>query len=185
MKIRHLSIVGALTVGLAAPLAAQTDMSKPQPPGAAMSEEKFIKDTAANGMVEVEIAKMAAEKATRPEVKEFAQMLADDHSKVNEELKSLASQKNVALPEEPRPEQKAEKERLSKLSGAEFDAAFTKAMVQSHKKSVTNFGKESTAAKDPDIKAFASKTLPKLKEHLEKAEQLAGEKGKSGTEHKH
>ena len=99
--------------------------------------------------------------------------MVDDHSKANEELKQLASSKNVNLPNEVSAKDKMTKERLSKLSGESFDRAYMQDMVKDHKKDVADFSRESNSAKDPDVKQFASKTLPTLKDHLKEAEGIA------------
>jgi putative membrane protein len=149
--------------------------------GKSAGSESFLKQAAAAGMAEVELGQLGSTKATRPEVKDFAQMMVTDHGKANDELKQLASQKNVTLPSEPTAAQKAEKARLEKLSGAAFDSAFMKAMEQDHRKAVSLFSKEASAGKDSDVKQWAGQTLPRLKEHLSKAEQLAGGGATTGT----
>jgi putative membrane protein len=162
-------LVGA-AVALASPAAAQST-GKP-------ADEQFMKDAASDGTAEVELARLAVEKATRPEVKSYAQMLVDDHTRANDELKGLAAQKNVTLPAEPKAEQKATRDRLSKLSGAAFDHAYVNAMVTDHQKAVALFSRESKSGADPDAKAWAAKTLPTLEEHHTKAKALA-----TGTPH--
>jgi putative membrane protein len=133
----------------------------------------FMKDAAAAGMAEVDTGKLAADKATRADVKSFAQMLVDDHSKANDELKGLAGQKNVTLPAGPKPMQKAAHDRLAKLSGSAFDTAYVNQMVRDHRQAVSLFDRESRYGKDADAKAWAAKTLPTLKAHLAKAQELA------------
>ena len=104
-------------------------------------------------------------------------MMVSDHGKANDELKDLASKKSVTLPTEPTAAQKVEKARLERLSGPAFDSAFMKAMEQDHRKAVSHFSKQAGSGSDNDVKQWAGQTLPKLKEHLAKAEQLAGAKG--------
>jgi putative membrane protein len=142
------------------------------------ADETFMKEAAAAGTAEVEVGQLAVEKASRPEVKSYAQMLVDDHTRANEELKGLAAQKNVTLPAEPKAEQKATRDRLSKLSGAAFDHAYVDAMVTDHQKAVALFRRESKGGSDPDAKAWAAKTLPTLEQHHAKARALA-----SGSPH--
>jgi putative membrane protein len=147
------------------------------------ADETFMKEAAAAGTAEVEVGQLAVEKASRPEVKSYAQMLVDDHTKANEELKGLAAQKNVTLPAEPTAEQKATKERLSKLSGDAFDRAYMDAMVSDHQKAVALFSRESKSGADPDAKAWAAKTLPKLEDHHTKAKSLASGKHEAQPHH--
>ncbi|HEY0428236.1 MAG TPA: DUF4142 domain-containing protein [Pyrinomonadaceae bacterium] len=130
-------------------------------------DDDFMMKAAQGGMAEVELGRLAAEKAQNADVKKFAQKMVEDHSNANTELKALATKKGVTLPTDVGSEHKATMEKLKALSGAEFDKAYVAAMVDDHKKDVAEFEKQSTGAKDADVKAFATKTLPTLKMHLE------------------
>lgn len=141
--------------------------------GMAANDKKFMRETAEGGLAEVELGKLATEKASSPEVKKFGQRMVDDHSKANEELKQVASSKGVDLPDKLTGKDKLLKERLSKLSGPQFDRAYMENMVKDHKKDVADFNRESASAKDSEVKQFASKTLPTLKDHLKAAEAIA------------
>lgn len=127
----------------------------------------FMMKAAQGGMAEVELGKLAASKAQSADVKSFGQKMVTDHSKANDELKAVAAKKSVTLPTDVNAEQKAEMDKLSKLSGAEFDKEYVKMMVEDHEKDVADFEKESSSGADADVKAFATKTLPTLKSHLE------------------
>src|SRR5882757_10113171 len=96
------------------------------------ADEAFVMKVAKGGMAEVELGKLAADKATSADVKKFGQRMADDHSKANDELKTLAQSKNITLPSEIGPEEKALRDRLMKLSGPAFDHAYMRAMVSDH-----------------------------------------------------
>jgi len=137
----------------------------------------FMNDAAPGGMAEVELGKMAASKAQNAEVKAFGQKMVEDHSKAGEELKQLAAQKKVMLPPDVLPAHKQLMEKLSKLSGAEFDKEYVAAMVEAHEKDVAAFENVSKTAADADVKAFATKTLPTLKMHLEMIKAMAGKMG--------
>jgi putative membrane protein len=137
-------------------------------------DDSFLMKAAQGGMAEVELGKLAAEKSTNAEVKKFAQMMVEDHSNANTELKALATKKGVTLPTDVGSEHKATMEKLKALSGAEFDKAYVAAMVEDHKKDVAEFEKQSTGATDADVKAFATKTLPTLKKHLEMIQAIQG-----------
>ena len=152
---------------------AKTDTSKSAMPGAtgklAASDSSFLKKAAAGGTEEVELGKLAADKASDPDVKKFGQKMVDDHGKANEDLMKLAQQKGVDVPSGLNASGQKDKDRLSKMSGAQFDRAYMKMMVSDHKKDVAEFEKVSKHAKDPDVRSFASEKLPTLKEHLEMA----------------
>jgi putative membrane protein len=137
----------------------------------------FMNSAAPGGMAEVELGKMAVEKAQNADVKAFAQKMVDDHSKAGEELGKLAEQKNVKLPTDVMPTHKELMDKLSKLSGAEFDKEYVKIMVEAHKKDVTAFENASKTAGDADVKEFATKTLPTLKMHLEMIQGIADKMG--------
>src|SRR5262245_41917780 len=135
------------------------------------SDQAFLKEAAGGSLMEVELGKLATEKASSADVKQFGQRMVDDHGKANQQLSTLAQQKNVQIPTELTGKAKGDYDRLSKLSGEQFDRAYMQMMVRDHRKDVGDFRKQSTSAKDPDVKSFASQTLPTLEDHLKMAEQ--------------
>jgi putative membrane protein len=137
-------------------------------------DQKFITATAMDGMMEVELGRLATQKGMSDSVKQFGQRMVDDHSLANTELMQLANSKGITLPTALDTKHRNEIDKFSKLSGAEFDRAYAKAMLKDHEKAVSNFQKESTRAGDVDLKAFASKTLPTLQDHLQMARALGG-----------
>jgi len=141
--------------------------------GKAQSDQTFVMNAVRGGMAEVELGKLASEKAANDNVKRFGQRMVDDHSKANDELKSIASKKNITVPSDLSAKDKALRDRLSKLSGESFDRAYMRAMVDDHHVDVNEFKKESTSGGDPDVKAFAAKTLPTLEDHLKMAQDTS------------
>jgi putative membrane protein len=144
-----------------------------------------MKEAASAGMMEVELGRVAATRAANPRVKEFGQRMVDDHSKADDKLKQIASSKGVALPTELDKSTQREFDKLSKLSGADFDREYMKHMVSDHKKDISDFKSEANKAKDADLKQFASSTLPTLQEHLNlanAAEKAAKSEGKTATQ---
>ncbi len=133
----------------------------------------FMNDAAPGGMAEVELGKLAVFKSNNADVKAFAQKMIDDHTKAGDELKQLATQKKVTLPPDVLPAHKQLIDKLSKSSGADFDKEYVMAMVEAHEKDVAAFENVSKTAADADVKAFATKTLPTLKMHLEMIKGLA------------
>ncbi len=123
---------------------------------------------------EVELGRLAASKAQSADVKAFGQKMVEDHSKVIEDVKLLMVQKKVLLPPDVMPTHIETMNKLSKLSGADFDKEYVKAMVEDHEKDVAEFENVSKTATDADVKAFAAKTLPTLKMHLEMIKGIAG-----------
>jgi putative membrane protein len=137
------------------------------------SDQKFMREAAEGGLAEVELGKLANEKGSTEEVRKFGQRMMEDHSKANDELKQLASSKGVALPDQLSTKDKMLKEHLAKLNGPNFDRSYMENMLKDHKKDVSDFARESNSGKDSDVKQFASKTLPTLKDHLKEAEEIS------------
>lgn len=140
-------------------------------------DQKFIKDAAAGGMMEVQLGKLASEKASSQQVKDFGKQMVTDHSKANTELKHLASTKNVQIPTELEGKHKSTYDRLAKLSGDRFDREYMKTMIDDHKDDVDKFKKQADKADDADVKQFAAKTLPTLEKHLEMAQSTGQQVG--------
>jgi len=160
----------ATTTTMGNPPASTTDRSAGKNAGSlASGDRKFIEKAAKGGMAEVELGKLAQDKASSDQVKHFAKRMVDDHTKANDELKKLASSKNVTLPTELDRGERREIDKLAKKSGADFDREYMKHMVSDHKNDVSEFKSEAKSAKDADIKNFASSTLPTLEQHLDLA----------------
>ena len=150
--------------------------------GRGMTDQQFAMDVAHDGMAEVQLGKLATEKASNEQVKKFGQRMADDHSKAGDELKALAEKKTIPWPTELDTRHKAVRDRLSKLSGDAFDRAYMQEMVVGHRKAVMAFRMEMKNGQDPDIKAWAQKTLPTIEDHLKQAQEITrGVVGTTGT----
>lgn len=140
--------------------------------GAAKSSDMhFAQEAASGGKLEVELGKLAVQKASNERVKQFGQRMIDDHSKAGEQLKSVASKDNIQLPAELSAKDQATYDRLSKLSGTAFDRAYMRDMVKDHQNDVNEFQKEADNGSNSDLKTFASTTLPKLQDHLRMARE--------------
>ncbi|HWR37530.1 MAG TPA: DUF4142 domain-containing protein [Clostridia bacterium] len=151
--------------------------AKPTGAKAGSMDKRFVMEAAQGGLSEVALGTLAQQKASKDEVKQFGQRMVTDHTKANDELKSLAQQKNWTLPTEPSAKQKAEQQRLEKLSGDAFDKAYMHHMVTDHTKDVAEFRRASKSASDSDLKSWAGTTLPTLEDHLKQATQVAGTTG--------
>ena len=148
-------------------------MSGKESAGTTSRDAMFLKKAAEGGLAEVELGQLAQQKASSQEVKDFGQRMVNDHSKANDQLKQVAEQEHVTVPQHLNAKEEATKDRLEKLSGEQFDKAYMNTMVKDHRKDVAEFAHESKMAKDPDVKNFAQQTLPTLREHLKLAEQIA------------
>jgi putative membrane protein len=134
------------------------------------ADKTFVQKAAIGGLAEVEMGKLAQQKAGSDQVKQFGTRMVDDHSKANDELKQVASSKGIALPSDLDAKHKGKLAKLETLSGTQFDRAYMDDMVADHKEDVSEFQKQSKSGSDADIKGFASRTLPTLQEHLTLAE---------------
>jgi putative membrane protein len=137
------------------------------------ADKKFVHDAAQGGMAEVELGKLATEKALSEDVKKFGQRMVDDHTKADDQLKDIASSKGIPVPPKLSAKDQMTKDRLSKLSGDPFDKAYMNDMVKDHTQDVSDFKRESASGTDPDVKNFASTTLPTLQDHLREAKKIA------------
>jgi putative membrane protein len=144
------------------------------------SDRRFVDEAAQGGVAEVKLGELAQQKAQSPTVKQLASTIVSDHEAVNTQLQSLASTKGVKVPQQPSSAEQKEYDRLSKLSGSDFDRQYAEAMVKDHKKDIGEFGKVAKGKGDPDVKTFAAETLPKLQQHLQLAEQAAGQGSRTG-----
>lgn len=132
-------------------------------------DNEFLVKAASGGLMEVQLGEMAAKQATTSVVKKFGQMMAKDHSQVNDELKSLAASKNITIPTTPGEDHMDHINKMRDKKGTDFDKDYISLMVDDHKEDVFDFEKAAQDAKDPDVRAFAAKYVPTLKSHLEQA----------------
>jgi putative membrane protein len=139
----------------------------------APEDKDFVMKAAMGGMAEVMGGQTAATKATGADVKAFGERMVADHGKANDELKTFAAQKGLALPMDLDAEHKAAMDKLNAKSGKDFDKEYMSQMVADHEKDVKEFENASKNAKDADLKAWAAKTLPTLQDHLKMAKDTA------------
>jgi|SRR4051812_54678 putative membrane protein len=151
------------------------------PAVAQSADQSFAREAAIGGMAEVDLGNLAKDKGSNADVKQFGDRMATDHGKANEELKQWAQQKKVTLPTEIDAKHKATRDRLAKLSGDAFDKAYMRDMVADHQHDVAAFKHEAASGKDPDLKAWAAKTLPTLQDHLKMAQDTAAKVGAAGA----
>lgn len=133
------------------------------------ADTTFAMKAAQGGMAEVKLGQLAVDKASNPDVKAFGQRMIDDHTKANDQLKSICSAENMTPPTDIGAKDQATYDKLSKLSGPAFDKAYMKDMVKDHEIDIKEFQKEANSGKDPQLKQFAQTTLPTLQSHLSDA----------------
>jgi putative membrane protein len=133
--------------------------------------QKFVNDLAAGNLSEIELGTLAQEKASSPEVKALGEMLVRDHTKALDALKQAAAEKTLQVPTMV-PEKKRElRDRLSMLSGNEFDREFMDAMVEAHEQTVKKLEDRADDSSDP-LQQFAATVLPTVQHHLEQAKEI-------------
>jgi putative membrane protein len=147
----------------------------------AKADRTFATQAAIAGMAEVELGKMAAEKGNHTQVKSFGEQMVADHTKANDELKGIATAKNMTLPTKLDAKHEAVRARLAKLTGAEFDRAYIEAMVTGHQAVATAMKTEASSGADAELKAFAAKTLPVVQGHHKMAQDIHKELAASAT----
>jgi putative membrane protein len=134
--------------------------------------EDFVQEAALGGLMEVELGRYAEQNAVNPRVKNFGAMMVRDHSKANDELKTIASGKNITIPAVMDNNHQNKVDDLKKKTGADFDKSYMDEMVDDHDKDVDKFKKQAENGTDPEIKAFATKTLEVLLVHQDSAKQI-------------
>ena len=139
----------------------------------AVSDSLFAVTAADGGMTEVVFAQIGAKKATNPELKKFSEHMIEEHTKVNNQLKELAAKKGIALPTAITPGHQFCSQNLMGLSGEEFDCAYALSQMILHMDTVAVFEAEAERGQDPDVKAFAAKTLPHIKGHTKQIKPIA------------
>lgn len=143
------------------------------------ADKEFLKKAAIGGLAEVKMGKLAAQNATRADVRKFGQRMVDDHSKINDQLKALATRKGFTPPTDLDEDHQKMLDEMSKMSGIDFDKHYVKMMIDDHEADVADFKTESTKADDAEVRTFASKTQPTLEAHL-KAIKAIDAKMKAG-----
>lgn len=150
-----------------------------------VNDKKFVKKAAEGGMAEIAMGKLAQEKGATQAVKEFGQKLVDDHTKADNQLKEVAAKENLEIPSSMSKKHQKEVNKLSKLSGPEFDKAFIKRAVKDHKKDIQEFQAEAQHGSNPSVREFASNNVPVLEQHLNIAENLRKSNGENGMNGAH
>lgn len=132
----------------------------------------FMTKAASSNMLEIQSGQLAQEKGQMQEVKDFGQMMVTDHQKASEQMKQLAQQKNIVLPDSMSQEHMDKLQNLRDKTGNEFDQAYMDLMVSSHENTVSLFEDAANNIEDQEVKSFADATLPTLRQHLDRAKQI-------------
>ncbi len=148
------------------------------PAGATSPQDRvFLKDALEGGMAEVQLGQLALQKSNNADVKQFAQKMVDDHTKMGDQLKPIAQQIGVKVPDSPSKKDKATIAKLQGLNGEAFDKAYMKDMVKDHKGDLTDFRSEADQGSNLAVKGAASQDAPIISQHLQLAEQISEKTG--------
>jgi len=137
-----------------------------------VSDYKFAKEAALGGQMEVELGRIASQKAVSPSVQQFGQRMVTDHSKAGDKLKEIASKNGAMLPSELSTTEQHEVNKLNKLSGQEFDKEYVSLMVKDHKKDLKEFQHTAKTADNAELRQFAQMTSVTIQEHLTTIENI-------------
>lgn len=135
-------------------------------------DKQFVLKAAQDGLTEVELGNLAIQRAASPEVKDFGRRLVEDHTRLNNELKDLAAQKGINLPQDIGAENNKTKAELGRLEGAAFDRAYINRMVTEHNQDIALFQRQARQGNDPELKNWAARSLPIFQEHLRLARSI-------------
>jgi putative membrane protein len=185
IRITSFAVAAGMALAVSTAAAQSTPRQPPAPPVPAQSAstaippQDFMMKASEAGMAEVDLAVLAQQKATDSRVKSYAATLQKDHTAANASLKQIATKQSVTLPTMAPSSATATKSQFEKLSGAAFDRAYVDQMVRDHQQAVELF-EQAAKSTNADVKAFAEKTLPTLREHLQKAQDLKRALGGEG-----
>lgn len=141
------------------------------------SDREFAMKAAMGGKHEVELGRLAADRASNSDVKAFANRMIEDHSRAGDDLMQVNSRLGITGSSDDEASFQQVVTRLSSLKGIEFDRAYMSEMVDDHTKDVAEIENYANNGNNPDLKAWASKTLPTVRDHLQIAQSLAAKVG--------
>jgi putative membrane protein len=139
---------------------------------AVMKDEAFVRVAARGGLAEIKLGKLAMDQGSNEGVKAFGTRMVAEHTKAGDELKEAAKEENIGLPTDLSAKDQTTHDRLSKLSGADFDQAYAQDMVKDHQQDLRDFQREANHGNDDVIRGFASATVPMIQQHLDQAKEM-------------
>jgi len=175
--IRHLTLASCILLLIFALQGCSRDRNveaarENRPPSASPAAQDFMMKTAETDLSEIEMARLALQKSSNADIRDYANMIQSDHTTALEDLSDLMKDKGVSRPQVASADARQDISRMSDLSGPEFDREFINMMVADHQKATDRFHDQIAIAQGPDVKKYAEDLLPKLEMHLEKAQRL-------------
>jgi putative membrane protein len=168
--------LATLAAGCAAPpgQGAQSGTATAAVRGSGLQDRQFITAAAGNGRYEVQVSRLAMYRAASPQVRSYAQMLVDHHTLANNELMDLVRARGMRLPGTLPRDKRTKLDRLASVSGGEFDRMYIRFVgIEDHQADIALFERASREVRDPELRAWANKTLPVLRSHLDAAHSLS------------
>jgi putative membrane protein len=157
------------------PTSSESAPGKPAPHQINQADRTFVRALAMGGLAEVDLARLAVQKASNDAVKSFAQRMIKDHGEANDRLAALAKANGIALPDQLNSEQRLMRDRLQQADKAEFDHAYIRGQITDHQQAVQLLIYQIGSGENADLKTFASDTLPIVLDHLRMAQSIAAE----------
>jgi putative membrane protein len=158
--------MSGIAAGVLGLLSVQASAAVPSP------DRNFAVKAASGGLAEIQSAQLAQQQGSSPQVKQFAQRMITDHTQANNDLQQIAQQESIDLPTQPTQQEMSGMKRLRGMNGSAFDRSYAQEEVRDHQQDVALFSQEANSGKDPALKAFAQKTLPTLRQHLQLAQAM-------------
>jgi putative membrane protein len=174
-------LLPGVVAGLVVTLAAGTMSTAGAQAAAPVDDGTFVQQAASGGLAEVELGKLAEQKGSSAEVKQFGRRMVTDHTRANQELAAAAQEAGITPPSAMLPKHRQTVDRLSARSGKAFDKAYMTTMVKDHTEDVALFQQEAQSGKADALKEMASTTVPTLQQHLILARQVATKVGTDST----
>jgi putative membrane protein len=143
------------------------------------ADSAFLREVTLANKTEVQLSEIALRQSNNPDVRRFAQMMLNDHTKAQNEVMKMAQSAGVSLPDRLDAEHQKKLDKLTGLSGDAFDREFARIMVEDHQKVVAKFEDHARSGRDPQVKSWAARTLPDLRQHLQHAKDLQSKLGSS------
>lgn len=144
-------------------------------------DQNFLRQAAQINLLEVQLGQLATQRAASPAVRQYAQRIIQDHTQATTQLQQLARQNGATLPTSVDAQSTALVNQLTRLSGADFDAAYLREMINSHNQAIALFQRQAQQGQSPEMRVFATNTLPLLRQHLELARQITPQSGQTGS----
>jgi putative membrane protein len=161
--------VAALVAAFAATAGAQDRKDDEKP----LTDAEFVKKAYSGNLHEIELGKIAKERAADPDVKKFAERMITDHTKANDELKEAAREANIPVPEKMEAEHQDHVNKFRDHRGEDFDRVYMRHMVEGHEKTLNLYTRAAREVQNERLKAYVEKTIPTVKQHLEQARKIS------------